>query len=72
MEAILQQKPKRGLKSVGGGLDEDEDDTERSYDPVVASAMQELQAKKRAKKGLGRHQSSLSLCVVKSIPCHVK
>lgn len=50
MEQILAQKPKRkGL----GGWEDDEEDVDRNYDPVVASAMEELQAKKRAKKEPG-------------------
>ena len=50
MEAILQQKAKR-KHLHGDGLEEDGGE-ERSYDPVVAAAMEELHAKKRAKTGV--------------------
>ena len=57
MDILLQQKGKR--KMYEGELDDE--DTERQYDPVVASAMEELQAKKRAKQGTSKRFHTILL-----------
>ena len=57
MEAILQQTAKR--KHLHGDGLEDDGGEERNYDPVVAAAMEEVHAKKRAKTGVqGRGRTS--------------
>ena len=67
MEAILQQKAKR--KHLHGDGMEDDGGEERNYDPVVAAAMEEVHAKKRAKtgvqgKGSTSHLGLFSLAII--------